>query len=263
MLTTTTKPTTFYLVLSLLLLAEIFSSFKLIQMGDAHEFDIISKSALMVTLFYFAYRGINWCRWIVIVLLGLWALVCLLGVYANSDWSFAIIAVCYSICAAHAYRMKPTVTSPTPEEAIAAEKNEPLPPGTFRAQGIEFTYPTLLRRYVAFFLDVWLGWFLMIVTMVILDDHESRSAVMITLAAALLLGYDPLLTAYSATLGQRLMKIRVRDYHDPSQRIPLWRAYARIVVKFSLGIISFFTIHSNVEHRAIHDFAGESVVINV
>lgn len=263
MRTTTTKPTTFYLVLSLLLLAEIFFLFKVMQMGDGDAFGVISKSALIVALFCLAYRGMNWSRWIVIVLLSLLALACLLAAYANSDWSFVIISISYGICAAQAYRMKPAVTSPTPEEAIAAEKNEPLPPGTFRAQGIEFTYPTLLRRYVAFFLDVWFGWFLMIITMVILDDHESRSAVMITLAAALLLGYDPLLTAYSATLGQRLMKIRVRDYHDPSQRIPLWRAYARIVVKFFLGIISFFTIHSNVEHRAIHDFAGESVVINV
>jgi uncharacterized RDD family membrane protein YckC len=263
MRTTNTKPTTFYLVLSLLLLAEILFFWKVMQMGDGDEFGILSKSGLMITLFYVAYRGINWSRWVVIILLGFWALACLVVALTDSDWIFAVTAVCYGVCAAQAYRMKPATLSPTPEEAVAAEKNEPLPPGTFKAQGIEFTYPTLLRRYVAFFLDLWLGWTLMIITMVILDDHESRTAIMITLAAALLLGYDPLLTAYSATIGQRVMKIRVRAYHDPSQRIPLWRAYARIVVKYFLGIISFFTIHSNVEHRAIHDFAGESVVINV
>ncbi|WP_221408697.1 RDD family protein [Chryseolinea serpens] len=249
--------------MSLLLLAEMFFFFKVMQVGNGDVSGVIFKSVLIVALFFFAYRGMNWIRWIVIVLLSLLALACLLAGYANSDWSFVIITICYGICAAQAYRMKPAVTSLTSEEAVAAEKNEPLPPGTFIAQGIEYTYPTLLRRFAAVALDAWLGWFLMIITMVILDDHESRSTIMITLAATLLLGYDPLLTTYSATLGQRLMKIRVRAYHDPSQRIPLWRAYARIVVKFFLGTISFFTIHSNVEHRAIHDFAGESVVINV
>lgn len=260
---TTVKTTTFYLILFAILLAEVFFFFKVLQVGDGNWLGAISKSILIVTLFYFAYRGLNWSRWILIVLLSLLALACLLAAYENRDWGFVIITVCYSIGAAQTYSMNPAVALPAPEEAIAVEENEPLPPGTFRAQGIEFTYPTLLRRYTAFLLDVWLGWFLMIITMVVLDDHASQPIVMITLAAALLLGYDPLLTAYSATVGQRLMKIRVRDYHDPSQRITLWRAYARIVVKAFLGTISFFTIHSNSEHRAIHDFAGDSVVINL
>jgi len=259
---TTIRPTTFYLILFVIVLAEVLFFFKDMQARDSGMFGAISKSTLVVVLLYFAYYGMNWSRWILMVLFSILALGCMLAFFGDGDWSFIPIAACYMVGVIGVYRMKPIIV-PLATPGEDATTNEPLPPGTFRMQGLEFSYPSLTRRYAASLVDLLFGWFVMVITMVAIDDHPNRLVIMITLAAALLLGYDPLLTAYSATIGQRLMKIRVRNYNDPSQRISLWRAYFRIVVKTYLGIISFFTIHSNVEHRAIHDFAGASVVVNV
>jgi uncharacterized RDD family membrane protein YckC len=39
------------------------------------------------------------------------------------------------------------------------------------------------------------------------------------------------------------------------------QAFFRYVLKISLGWISFLTMHSNSQRRAIHDFAAGSVMI--
>lgn len=56
------------------------------------------------------------------------------------------------------------------------------------------------------------------------------------------------------------MGVRVRK-HVTYARISLPAAYARIVVKIVLGIISFLTIPFTKDRRGIHDFAVDSVVI--
>ena len=59
------------------------------------------------------------------------------------------------------------------------------------------------------------------------------------------------------------MGIRVRHVGDPSKRINVFQSYIRFIVKGLLGWLSFITIHLNSEHRAIHDFAGSSVMISL
>ncbi len=51
------------------------------------------------------------------------------------------------------------------------------------------------------------------------------------------------------------------DTNFISERITILQSYIRFIVKGLLGWLSFVTIHFNGEHRAIHDFAGSSVMI--
>ena len=139
----------------------------------------------------------------------------------------------------------------------------PLPPAAFQIKGQQFTYPALLKRYQALFIDGILLLAVMIIIMVVTEDSPYHTEIMISTWLVCAFCYEPILSAYSATIGQRLMKIRVRNVDDPNVRILLGRAYLRFVVKGLLGWLSFVTIHSNPAHRAIHDYAGSSVVINV
>jgi hypothetical protein len=59
------------------------------------------------------------------------------------------------------------------------------------------------------------------------------------------------------------MHIRVRSVNNTQKRINIFRSYARFLVKLILGILSFITIHFNEERRAVHDFAGHSVMIEL
>lgn len=78
--------------------------------------------------------------------------------------------------------------------------------------------------------------------------------------------YDPIFTTTSRTLGQRLMNLRVVDHHalkfeNRLNRINFFQALIRVIFKWLLGIVSFFTIHTNEDKRAIHDYISGSVVI--
>jgi hypothetical protein len=63
------------------------------------------------------------------------------------------------------------------------------------------------------------------------------------------------------TIGNYLKGIRVRKVSNTSNRINFIQAFFRYVLKISLGWISFLTIHSNNQKRAIHDLAVGSVMI--
>jgi uncharacterized RDD family membrane protein YckC len=76
-----------------------------------------------------------------------------------------------------------------------------------------------------------------------------------------LLGYEPLFTSLSATVGQRAMGFRVRRLADQTRPIPIPAAYLRFAVKIALGVVSFFTMSFSRQQRAIHDMAAGSVVI--
>lgn len=60
-----------------------------------------------------------------------------------------------------------------------------------------------------------------------------------------------------------MMKLRVRSEVNPSKNIIFPLALFRFVVKSLLGWISLFSIGFNDKRRAIHDYAGMSVVIEV
>lgn len=131
----------------------------------------------------------------------------------------------------------------------------------FLSDGREFKYPFLVKRYKALLIDGALLFGVLIILMIITEDMDNRTPIMVTCLALALLVYEPFLTAYSKTVGQRVMGIAVRQFESPDKRINIVQAYIRIVVKGFLGWLSFITINFNDEHRAIHDFASDSVMI--
>jgi uncharacterized RDD family membrane protein YckC len=123
-------------------------------------------------------------------------------------------------------------------------------------------YPLLGERVQSSFIDVVLMIILMFIISSILENYENvPDWVRISLFVAVWLVYDPLCTSLGCTLGNYIKGLRVRQHYDVTRRINIFQAVIRYVIKISLGWISFLTINSNYEKRAIHDFVAGSVVI--
>jgi uncharacterized RDD family membrane protein YckC len=73
--------------------------------------------------------------------------------------------------------------------------------------------------------------------------------------------YEPLLVSFGATIGQLLLDIRVKSFKNPQRKLPIVLAAVRTLCKVFLGWISFITVTFNLNRRAIHDFASNSIVI--
>lgn len=240
--------------------------------GDYGSVVEMISITIFVGLFLLVFfRGFRWARWVATVLLGLLSLLCIASALEGGGLVFAGLALLYVLIIVMLFRHKPPVMeksadeSPLPEaEALAPPAPEPPPiPDGFYADNVAYRYPLLLKRYQSLFIDFLILFSIMIITMVAIGESELRQTVMVSMGALFLLVYEPLLTVYSATIGQRMMGIRVRDVNNPAKRIGILRAYIRLVVKWYLGWLSFITINFNPQHRAIHDMASASVVIKI
>ncbi|MES2558476.1 MAG: RDD family protein [Bacteroidota bacterium] len=123
-------------------------------------------------------------------------------------------------------------------------------------------YPSLLKRVQSIFVDVLLLILVMFTIAGVLGDNEEIPGLVKGLMVyGFWVLYEPLCVAYGCTLGNYVMKIRVRRAGDETQRISLLNSFIRVIVKSLLGWISFLTIHFNNHKRAMHDLAAGSVVV--
>lgn len=132
---------------------------------------------------------------------------------------------------------------------------------------METRYPDLKTRIQSIFIDTMLMIALMFLSAWILDkinpsqqeedDGLLRAIIFISIWGV----YEPVSMTLGATLGNYLMKIRARKNSDTGKKMNLFQAYIRFIVKFLLGWLSFLTINSNKERRAIHDLVGGTVMI--
>ncbi|MBL8010729.1 MAG: RDD family protein [Flavobacteriales bacterium] len=76
-------------------------------------------------------------------------------------------------------------------------------------------------------------------------------------------GYEPIATSLGCTLGNYVMKIRVRRSSDESRRINVLQAYVRYIVKVLLGWLIFLSMGANPRRRGIHDLAASSVMVRL
>jgi hypothetical protein len=74
--------------------------------------------------------------------------------------------------------------------------------------------------------------------------------------------YEPILVSLGSTVGQLVLNIRVRNFRNPDKRLVFHLAVLRLIVKALLGWLSFITVTFNINRRAIHDFAGHSIMIS-
>ncbi len=143
----------------------------------------------------------------------------------------------------------------------AASGEQPGEYGEVKVAIEDGKYPTLTRRYIATAIDVAFVLAAMILISYLFENAgETGVKVRVGLILLLFFVYEPLCTSRFCTLGQKIMRVRVRRY--PSlERISLLMAYTRIIVKAVLGILSFFTLPFSQKRRAIHDMAARSIVV--
>ena len=126
----------------------------------------------------------------------------------------------------------------------------------------EVTYPSLSDRVQSTFIDTIFIIILMYASASALDRYENAPGwIRIALFFGIWGVYEPLSTTLGCTIGNYLKGIRVRQVSNSSKRINIIQAFFRYVLKISLGWISFLTIHSNPQKRAIHDLAAGSVMV--
>ena len=124
-------------------------------------------------------------------------------------------------------------------------------------------YPLLLKRVQSTIADLLVIVLLMLLASKLLEalGEDAPDWVNVILFFVIWGVYEPVCIAYACTVGNLLTGIRVRDANAPAKKIPLWRAYIRYALKTCLGWLSFLTIHSNPQRRAIHDLGAGSVMI--
>ena len=127
-------------------------------------------------------------------------------------------------------------------------------------------YPELKTRIQSTFIDFVLMIILMFLAAWILDKagvgDEEESGLMRGIVFIAIWGvYEPLSTTLGATLGNYLMKIRVRKVNARGKKINILQAFLRFAFKFTLGWLSFLTIHFDEQRRAIHDIVAGSVML--
>ncbi len=125
-------------------------------------------------------------------------------------------------------------------------------------------YPALSQRMLSLVIDQVVIFVAMLIAAGLLDSLEhSPDWIRVALYIALWGIYEPVCTTFACTAGNYVIGIRVRRVEDTAQRINIFQAYVRYIVKVLLGWLSFLTINMNQERRAIHDLAAATVMIKL
>ena len=126
----------------------------------------------------------------------------------------------------------------------------------------EIEYPSLSDRIQSTFIDTISIILMMFIFSSVLENLQNVSDwIRIFLFIALWILYDPLCTSLGCTIGNYVKGIRVRQREDHTMRINFFQALVRYIFKIFLGWLSFLTVYSNVERRALHDIVVGSVVV--
>ncbi len=127
----------------------------------------------------------------------------------------------------------------------------------------ENKYPFLIQRIEAVFIDLCIYVLLMIIATQIFElfDNPLPRARIITLFSIFFM-YDPIMISFcGGTIGHLMIGIRVKQYKLESKNLFVILAFFRFLVKILLGWLSFLTVSTTKEKRAIHDILSGSVVI--
>jgi len=131
---------------------------------------------------------------------------------------------------------------------------------------MDIRYPELKTRIQSTFIDTILMIGLMFLATTILEKMNPSQAeedgwIRAILFISIWGVYEPVSMVLGCTVGNYLMKIRVKKATDTNKKINLLQAYVRFPVKIFLGWISFLTIHLSKERRAFHDLIAGTVMI--
>jgi uncharacterized RDD family membrane protein YckC len=125
-------------------------------------------------------------------------------------------------------------------------------------------YPLLSERIQSTFIDMIFIVALMFAFSSMLETYENAPDwIRIALFIGIWVIYEPVCTSLGCTLGNYIKSIRVRRHNDMGKRINIFQALVRYIIKVFLGWLSFVTINTNVEKRAIHDLVAGSLMIKL
>jgi uncharacterized RDD family membrane protein YckC len=248
------------LCLVVLILANGLMFVNILRSGYGDFRGELFMSVITLSLVALIYNGIRWVKWIAGPLFTLLTVSGIVAVIEGDDLSYIAVAFCFAIAAWIVF-----TTSPREPEAtmpkVAPLEEDLVTRETESAPEDPSNYPLLVARIKSTFIDSMLILFVLVIVMMATEDLEHSTIIKVLLGLILGLLYEPVLSVYSATVGQRLTGIRIRKTTDLSRRINLLQSIIRFVVKITLGWISFITIHMNPKRRAIHDFVAGSVMV--
>jgi len=129
---------------------------------------------------------------------------------------------------------------------------------------MENEYPSLSERFQSIIIDQVFIVILMFLSAAVLDKfNDAPDWIRIALFFGIWGIYEPVCMTFGCTIGNLAKRIRVKKFGAPEKKITILQAYVRYIIKLLLGFISFLTITTNKERRAIHDMAASTVMIKV
>lgn len=122
-------------------------------------------------------------------------------------------------------------------------------------------YPSVLDRTKSTLIDSTLIIACMLLFTEVLDMFENvpnwvRAALFISL-----LMYEPICTAFGATIGNDKMGIRVRKNSDTAKKLTIFQAIIRYFFKIIFGWLSYISIFISPKSRTLHDVISGSIMI--
>ena len=124
-------------------------------------------------------------------------------------------------------------------------------------------YPSVLDRTKSTLIDSIILIACMVLFTDALDNFQNVPNWMRTALFISLLMYEPICTAFGATIGNDKMKIRVRKNSNTTERLNIFQAIFRYFFKVMFGWLSFITVFVSPKSRTIHDMIVGSVMIKV
>jgi uncharacterized RDD family membrane protein YckC len=219
--------------------------------------DFFSKTVIILLFILLYTKRLNWAKWTLSVLLVFFGLLYLAEAVIDDTYPLYLNGLFDIFFGVFIHTSKALEQFRTKEQSNQETTLTYLPSG----QVADFNYPRLIKRYKALLADVMLILAILTILMLLVQDNEYRPTIMVTAGLILIFCYEPVLTTYSGTIGQRIMKIKVRRHEQPDKRLSLINSYIRWFTKGLLGWLSFITINFNKEHRAIHDYASDSIML--
>jgi uncharacterized RDD family membrane protein YckC len=123
-------------------------------------------------------------------------------------------------------------------------------------------YPRLATRFKAMIVDGFMIMIGFVLAGMIFSVFEAapgyvRAIVFVTIVFL----YEPILVSFGGTIGHRANGIMVKSNTNRNKNIFFLFALVRSAIKWFLGWISFVTMITNPEKRAIHDLLSNSIVL--
>ncbi|MGD1840938.1 MAG: RDD family protein [Thermonemataceae bacterium] len=252
----------FYLLTVFFIVAQILATTATTLENEDEIMGMIVWTGIFLIFITLTIKGYKWAKWMLTVLLVFFSILFLLEGFETSSMTLKLVGIYYLYFGLipHFSKQLRSITHPI---ARHQENDSTTQKVATTSTSDEHNFPYLIDRYKATLIDGLLLFGFTLICVQLKNYLNFNSTWLSILFFLIIFSYEPVLIAYSSTIGQKVMKIRVRSLNNPSRRIPIGQAYIRFLVKVLLGWLSFITISFDKNKRAIHDFTASSIVTQI